>query len=319
MKKRILLWAAAAAFALTTVCSGAAREGAERALRLWATVLAPSLLPCFAAAGMLQRLGAPEALGKYAAPLRRLLRVSEAGVGVFLLGLCGGYPMGAAAAAQAVRSGTLSREEAEHLLAFCDNTGPAFPVGAMGTAVFRSAPWGLFLWIVHVLAAAATGTLLRGCAPIPAGGKVPEADSADPSRAFGESVNAAVRSVLTIGGTTTFFSAMLSAAGSTGVFSTVREWLVSRAPLPAPFLRSLGLGLAELATGTLAMEGLALSPASLALGAFLLGWGGLCVHAQAAAAVSEAGLRLKGHFFGKLLQGAISALLAWAVSPILLR
>ena len=49
-----------------------------------------------------------------------------------LLGVTGGYPLGADAVARLRRSGALTREQAERALAFCNNSGPAFLVGAAG-------------------------------------------------------------------------------------------------------------------------------------------------------------------------------------------
>ena len=64
------------------------------------------------------------------------------------------------------------------------------------------------------------------------------------------------------------------------------------------------------------MQGLSLSLPALVLAAFLLGWGGLCVHFQAAAVLSGSGLKMKERLGGKLLHGVLSALLAMALGPI---
>ena len=67
MKKRYWGYAAGAAlFALFLFSSGSAREGAAEGLRLWGGILVPSLLPYFAAAGLLTRLGAIDALADVA-------------------------------------------------------------------------------------------------------------------------------------------------------------------------------------------------------------------------------------------------------------
>ena len=98
MKRRFFGYAAGAALFLLFLFSSAdARQGAADGLRLWGTLLVPSLLPYFAAAGLLTRLGAVDALARRLAPAAaRLFGVSGAGAAVFLLGLSGGYPLGAA-------------------------------------------------------------------------------------------------------------------------------------------------------------------------------------------------------------------------------
>ena len=51
----------------------------------------------------------------------------------------------------------------------------------------------------------------------------------------------------------------------------------------------------------------------MAIAAFLLGWGGLCVHCQTAALLEGSGLPLAPYLRAKALQGAISAGLVWLV------
>ena len=75
-------------------------------------------------------------------------------------------------------------------------------------------------------------------------------------------------------------------------------------------------GALELSSGVGAMAGLPLTPGSLALGEFLLSWGGLCVHGQAGAAAE--GLKMRKRLGGKLLQGVFSAALAYAAASIIM-
>ena len=92
MKRRFFGYAAGAALFLLFLFSSAdARQGAADGLWLWGTLLVPSLLPYFAAAGLLTRLGAVDALARRLAPAAaQLFGVSGAGAAVFLLGLSGG-------------------------------------------------------------------------------------------------------------------------------------------------------------------------------------------------------------------------------------
>ena len=64
------------------------------------------------------------------------------------------------------------------------------------------------------------------------------------------------------------------------------------------------LGLAELTTGVTALEG---RPGDLVWAAALLGWGGLSVHGQTAAVLSDTDLGLGRYFLGKILQAIFSA------------
>ena len=75
--------------------------------------------------------------------------------------------------------------------------------------------------------------------------------------------------------------------------------------LPAPAAALLA-GLIEVSTGVCALTGSA-TPLSLALCAFLLGWGGFSVHCQTAALLEGSGLRMGPYLGAKLLHGLLSA------------
>lgn len=306
MKNRfVTLFPAAALFALLVTFSAEARAGALSGMRLWSELLVPSLLPYFAAAGLLSRLGFVDALGRYL----------PAGGGIFLLGLSGGYPLGAAAVADALRAGDIDRAQGQELLRYCDNTGPAFAVGAMGLGVFGRAAVGLWLWGIHALCALALSLLFhrrRDAAVRPA----PKVRSF--AEALTGSLSAAVTALLSIGGYVVFFSALLSIIERLGFPGAVCESLARRFGLDAAFLRAGLVGALELSSGVGALRALPPDALTLCLAAFLLGWGGLCVHFQSSAVVADTGMRMGPRLRGKLLHGLLSALCAWALAPLIL-
>ena len=319
MRKRFFSYLAALGlFGALVWFSSAARTGAARGLALWGGILVPSLLPYFAAAGLLTRLGFIDALGRRLAPAgRRLLGVGGTGCAIFLLGLSGGYPLGAAAAAEAVRERRISPREGERLLRFCDNTGPAFAVGALGAGVFGSAWWGLFLWGVHALSALLLGMAQRGRAAEDTGPAKAVRPMA-PGEALSASVAAAVSALLSIGGYVVFFSALLAVGGELG-FPDGPAALLSRATgADMSLCRAALAGSLELSGGVGAMAGMGPDPVHLALGSFLLGWGGLCVHFQAAAVTAGTGMRLSPRLRGKLCHGLLSAVLTFFLSMLLI-
>ena len=143
-----------------------AGDACREALEMCARLLIPSLFPFFVLSGYLNRVGLPGLLGRLLAPFAvRLFGVSGAGASAFVIGLMGGYPSGAAYIADMERSGSITAREAERLLAFCNNSGPAFIVGAVGLGVFGSVRCGLILYGIHVFAAFLSGLVFRGKQP----------------------------------------------------------------------------------------------------------------------------------------------------------
>lgn len=320
MKKKLgellSLLAALGVFAALLLAPQAASDGARAGLRLCARTLIPALFPFMAASNLLLALGAPQHLGRALTPLtRRLFGIGGAGSAAFLLGVSGGYPLGAATVAELYRSGAVDREEAERLLCFCDNSGPAFIVSAVGAAAFGSVRVGGFLYLVHILAAAATGLCLRRDPGAPSA----EAPAAAPlpfPAAFTKSVRTAADTMVTVCAFVLFFSVLVGILDASGGLFRAAGGISLRFGTELRFSRALLLGLLELGNGATALQGLAVNAKNLALAAFLLGWGGLSVHAQAAAVIMQGGLSPARHGLSKLAHGFWSALLVFVLYPL---
>ena len=93
--------------------------------------------------------------------MRPLFALGGEGAPALVLGIVGGYPVGARTAAQLHAGGKLCREDAERLLGFCSNAGPGFIFGVCGSGVFKSPRAGLLLFLVHIASALLCGVLMR--------------------------------------------------------------------------------------------------------------------------------------------------------------
>ena len=291
--------------------SGAAAEGCRRALAVCARLIVPSLFPFFVLSSYCTALGLPGVLGRLLVPAAmRVYGVSGPGASALLIGLTGGYPAGAAYIAGMEKSGAVSTAEAERLLAFCNNSGPAFLVGAVGVGVFHSAAAGLLLYAVHVAAALLTGLFFRRRARFD---ELPPVflDTIEPAAALTEAVRRSVAAILNVCGFVVCFSVLLSVLDSRGALTLLCGFLAERFGWALPVSRALLTGFFELGGGVAAMEGLALSPPTLALAAFLTGWGGLSVYFQTLSVLSECKAKGALHLTGRLLCASISAVLAY--------
>lgn len=295
------------------LCSGDVLENARRALTLCAQVIVPSLLPFFILSSLMADAGIPAYLGKVCAPvMSRLFGVSGAGATAFILGISGGYPLGAGVAAGLVNRGEVTREEGSRLLAFCNNSGPAFIIGAAGIGVFGSAKAGLLLYAVHVLAAMTVGMLFSGgnhsavfhSHP----GSAAHIEALSLAEALPKAVRASVVSVLNICGFVVTFTIFVGLLDSAGIFPRFAGEVAIFSGLGLHSSRALLTGLLELGSGIGSMTGLSATPANLAVCAFILGWGGLSVHFQTLSVTAGTGIKTARHTVGRLLCGLISAI-----------
>ena len=310
---------AAILFCLVVPHAAAAARGAQEGLDVALATAIPALFPFFVASGLLIRSGAVSVVGKWCAPLiRRVYGLPGEAAGPLVLGLTGGYPIGAQAARELYDAGTLSREEAERLLGFCNNTGPAFLIGVCGAGLCGSVCAGVLLYGIHIAAALLTGlamTVRESSQTIRHASRAPE--PLPFSTCLTQSVQQAGRACLSITAFIMLFSMLrrvLEAAGileHAAVLCTPLLWFLGA---PADAAQPLLVGILEMTSGLVLLPegaGRALLPAM----SFVVGFGGLSVLCQTAAAVN--GLSLRRLFYGKVLHGLIAAALTMIVQAIL--
>ena len=292
-------WRAAACLALSGVLvlflaeAGFVRAAAAEALSLCARSVIPALFPFLVVSSLLLSLGLGELLSPMLAGLMEpLFRVDGVGSSALLLGLVGGYPIGAKTAADLYRGGRLSRPEAERLLAFCNNSNPVFLISVLGVGVFGSVRAGVWLWLIHLLSALLTGLLFRnhgGPARRQAGGTAAFQAVSLPA-AFVAAVRESLSGMLSVCAFVTFFYVLARPLSSLG------GWL-------GPVL----VGLTELFSLTPLLRP---DRFGFILASAMAGWGGLSVLCQTAAVLEGSGLRLQSCAAGKAVQGLLAGLLA---------
>lgn len=310
-----------AALALLPVMLLSADEAADacrNALSVCATLIIPSLFPFFVLSSLLNTLGLPGVLGRFLTPFAmRLYGVSGAGASALMIGLTGGYPAGAAYIAEMRKSGVITAAESERLLAFCNNAGPSFIIGTVGVGVFGSARAGLLLYAVMILSALLTGLFFRDSSSTAEIAPV-HLSQADPALALTTAVRSSVSAVLNVCGFVLCFSVLLALLDAHGAVTALCGAISRCFGWTPRFARAMITGLFELGSGAAAMRGMALTPDSFALGAFLLGFGGVSVYFQTLSVL--AGSMTKGtlHITGRLLCASIAAILAYAAAVLFL-
>lgn len=290
----------------------------QDALELCGSVILPSLFPFFVLSSLIVGLGLAEYPGRLLQNVMwPLFRVRGSCVSALVLGLIGGYPVGAKTAVELYQNGLCSKTEAERLLGFCNNSGPAFLLGVVGAGVFGSAQVGLLLCLVHIISAVLVGIVFRfyrsgegDTAVLSARHSAPKSRRA--SEVFALAVRSSLASVLNVCGFILLFGVILRLLTLSGVIGALAEGLAqlfSPLGLTRAWAERLLGGFVELSNG---VAGLPAGNRSggIPMAAFLLGWGGLSVHCQTMSLVQDSGLSMKPCLTGKLLHGLLSALLA---------
>ena len=292
-----------------------AMEAAREGLKLCYNVILPSLFPFFVLSALVVDLGLAGYIGRALEGLMRpLFNVPGACASAFALGFVGGYPVGARTALSLYQKGMCTKTEAERLLAFCNNSGPAFILGVVGAGVFASSRVGLLLYLAHAAASVCVGFLFRF---YKREGKrrerraSPTFEAERITVAFTGAIKNSFLSTLNICAFVVFFTVVIKLLFLSGLLPGLAGILGTLfAPLgfSTRWAERLLTGFIELTSGVWTLTGDGSTSGKLSMAAFLLGWAGLSVHCQVLSFIGGSGLSVKTYIGGKLLHGGLSAL-----------
>ena len=307
-----LLWATLALVLWPEQAMEAMRDG----IKLCGNVILPSLFPFFVLSSLVVELGMSRYLGRLLEPVMApLFYVNGNCAAALALGFVGGYPVGARTAIQIYENGQCSRTEAERMLAFCNNSGPAFILGVVGAGVFGNGMAGLLLYLTHLLASLCVGVLFRfykpGDRPQTRRARTAQFQASSFPKAIISSVTGSLQSTLNICAFILFFTVCLRILAYAGILRTlgrVLSLLLAPLGMSQTWAERLLTGLVEVSSGVSSLTDGSLS-GRLSMAAFMLGWAGVSVHCQVLAFLGDSGLSVKTYVSGKLLHGGISALL----------
>lgn len=281
--------ASAAGMLVLILDSRTAMDGMRSGIDLCLRTLIPSLFPFF----ILSILMTGSLLGqtsRFLRPIGRLCGIPEGAESLFLTGLLGGYPVGAQNVALAYEAGALSKADAQRLIGFCSNAGPAFLFGIVGQA-FDSLwlPWAL--WGIHIVSAAMVGIISRprerSRVVLPQGKPI----------TLTQALRKAITVMAQVSGWVVLFRMLLN---------YLNRWFLWLLPGEAQILIT---GILELSNGCVQLRGLEREGLRLIGASGLLALGGVCVALQTASVTK--GLSLGFYFPGKLLQASLGVLMAW--------
>lgn len=288
---------AGAAMIIMILDTPTALSCAAEGINLCIATVIPSLFPFFVLTTLLTA-SLSSFRFRFLRPLGILCRLPEGCESLFVLGLLGGYPTGAQNVAQKYAAGELSAGDAERLMGFCSNAGPAFIFGIAASA-FPDPVYGWALWGIHIASAVLTGILLSGKAR----SKGPL--SKGRAMTLPQALHAGIRNISAVCGWIILFRIIIG-------FLT--KWFLFHLPVAA---QTALHGFLELSIGCSSLNRIDNTGLRFVVCATALGFGGLCVLMQTVS-VSEK-LGIGAYIPGKLLHGALSFQLAYQVQYFLLQ
>lgn len=309
-KTTLLCLFCAACAAGILVFPQAVKSGAERGISYCLYTLIPSLFPFLVlssyltTSGLAQRLGKALGLGMHA-----LFYLPGSAGTVLLMGIIGGYPVGARGCAALLRQGAITPEQARRILYFCVCGGPAFTVSVVGGTLLQSTAAGVLLFCAQAASLLALGATLglyarwKKC-PAPTENIARQACAAP----LVEAVASAARGLLSMSSFVIVCAAFADLLHACGVMQILCKALLCLR-LPTSVAAALPGFLLEITTGCVDAAALG---APVWLFAFGLGFGGICVLLQVLACSGKCSVCKWKFVVFRVVHGMLTAL---AVAP----
>ena len=265
-----------------------ALAGAQDGIELCIKTVIPSLFPFFLLSSIIRNTFVGKPI-KVLRPLGKMCSIPEGAESLLLLGMVGGYPVGAQGIHDAYESGALTKSDAQRMLGFCNNAGPAFIFGMIGS-LFSSALTLWVLWGIHILSALVVGMLL---APKNIGQCHLKECAYKP---IAQTVESSIKTTANVCGWVIVFRV---------VVAFCQHWFFWLLPIQ---LQAALVGVLELSNGCYTLQGISAQGTRFVLCAATLAFGGICVAMQTVSVTKGLGTGM--YFPGKTLQAVISFLLA---------
>ncbi len=243
------------AFAVFSLCllvfSGSGSSGAIHGLKLSYSVIIPSLFPFTVCALIIYDCIFTSKFKNR--PINRLQEII-----IYSVSLIGGFPVGAKLIEKSYLNKSISKKNAEFMLAFCVNSGPAFIIIAIGNNILSDIKLGYILFSANILSTLVLFLIyyFKTAKDVCNNQSLAPKSFAD---SFVSSTYDATQSIMLVCAFVVLFSSVISVLNELPFSPSIRNTLVS---------------LLEITNSITTMDN------NIYFIAFLLGFSGFCVHFQ---------------------------------------
>jgi len=293
-------------------------DSGRKGVNLCLNIIFPSLLPFFVVSRLILDTGAIRPIGRLFEPLMKpVFNLPGNAAFPLIAGWLSGYPAGAKYTADLYEKKLLTREQAQRLLAFCNNSGPLFIVGAVGTGFFGSSRIGFTLLLCHILASITIGigtgliSRIKKQPDLNKATQVENKPAALSGRLLTNAVTDSVMILLRISGTIIFFAVLVQTLDNIGFFRLIGKIPALVSGIDYTYndtIKVFFAGSLEITYGLYILSMSYTIPAQLKfiLTGFICGFGGFSVYTQVTGVCPQE-FELKKYFYGKVMHGLIAA------------
>ena len=258
--------------------------------------------------------------------MRPLFNVPGCGAFPFIMGLISGYPVGAKIVSNLYLNKAITKNEAERLLCFTNNSGPLFILGTVGISFYANSTIGLILLLTHVLASISVGIILGLISRKNEKDNIVNSNNnslikkddlriSELGEILGNSILNSIKTILMIGGFVVIFSVIISILQKTKILEIFSSMISNILGFNQNLVLGFFTGLIEFTNGLNIISGIHIKEISIniILSSFILGFGGISITLQVLSIISKSKLSIRKYVLGKFLHGLIAAFYTFLV------
>lgn len=293
---------------------GAAKTG----LLLWFNTVLPSLLPFIIGANILMATASIYFIEKLFKPIMKpVFNVPGCCAFPWIMGLISGYPMGAKIAGELYDNKQITALELQRVLSFCNNSGPFFILGAVGIGMLGNQRLGYQLLLIHIVSSILVGIIFRFYGHETPGRPLaytrPQIKPSPIGEILAKSVSNAMDVMVQVGGYIIMFSVIGTLLQETAIIKVMASsiyYVFKPLGMTQNLALSWLLGLIEISNGaSMVSASYNLPKLQIPIISFILGFGGLSVHAQSLSFIKKTTIITPLYLLSKVLHGAIAFIL----------
>ncbi|MDD5923434.1 MAG: hypothetical protein PUC88_01440 [Clostridia bacterium] len=285
-------------------------DGAYEALINCGRVLIPSLFPFMVLSQFAVYSGVGDRLSRlFKAPVRILFKLPECCAICIILSFIGGYPVGARMIRTMYARGDITREQAERMSYFCVGAGPAFVMGMVGNILFCNQMVGVVIFVSQLVA-----SLILGIALSLRSKYIPSVSTkVKKTESFADSIVYAV-SDASQGMTIMCFLVILFGSVLALLDGDWLGYIEGALHMDLDKVKMAISTILEVTNGCISCSKLG---GSAILASFAVGFGGLCVHFQIFASLSDLELNKVKFVLCRFVSGILSAFFTYILFKFL--
>lgn len=273
----------------------------KKGLILWFNFVLPALLPFMISVNLLKSTPFPIILSKILSPItNKIFGISSFGIFAVISGLLSGYPMGAKLVSELYSEKKLTKNEAQYLLAFTNNSGPLFIIGTVGSGLLNNKNIGIFLLFIHYASALLIGFIHPK--PKTKISNLYNSYKFNMGRELKNSIYNGIEAIVMVGGYIIIFS----------IICTLLQTILGQFNINSN-LKGLIFGILEITNGC--KELIQINRLSLSLISAIVAFGGLSIHSQSIGYISSTDLSQIRYILFKALHGIFAFILCFLIFP----